>query len=91
MLELLCLHLSAGKDKSTNQSLLRVLCKGCYTFSLIKCQWLFKLYNLFNKEYLKVKDIPNDDKLKLMKIGSAVLDINRIRKCLPKDEKRTRI
>lgn len=91
MLELLCLHLSAGKDKSINQSLLRVLYKGCCTFSLIKCQWFVKLYNLFNEEYLKVKTVPNDEKLRLKKIGSTVLDINRVRKCLPKDEKITRI
>lgn len=74
-LELLCVHLSAGKNKSTNQRLLRVLYKGCYTFSLIKWQWLIKLYSFFNKGYLKVKDILNDEKLRLKKISSAILHI----------------
>lgn len=69
MLELLCLPLCEEKNKSTNQWLLRVLCKGCYTFSLIKCKWLIKLYSFFNKGYLKSKTIPNYEKLRLKKIN----------------------
>lgn len=90
MLELLCLHLSTGKKKSTNQTLLTVLYKVCYMFSLIKCQ-LNKIYSFFNKGHLKVKAVWNDEKLRLRKISSAVLDLNRVRKCLPKDEKGIRV
>jgi len=91
MIDFLCLHLSAGKNKSTSRRLLRVLYKECYIFSLNKCQCLITLCNFFNKEYLKMEDIPNYEKLRLKKIISAVLDISSVKQCLPKDKKGTGI